>query len=241
MSQLPALLKVPFVLSIAWGIHATMTPPKPPPPPEERLKPVGLEVAAPWFAQFAKNIFTIAGVCEALVLIAAHYPDHAVSAYLLRYLVCGDDFLASASDIYVSLPFMLGWASNIFGSLIRLRCYAMLDNFFTFELSIRKNHHLVTSGPYSVVRHPSYTGAIFAAAGTLLSHFSRGSWLVECSGLLPQSATVLSALCAGGITIMLFAMHIRMDKEDEMLKIGFGKDWEQWVAKVPCRVIPGLL
>lgn len=33
-----------------------------------------------------------------------------------------------------------------------------LGNLFTFEVMIRKNHKLITDGPYAYLMHPSYTG-----------------------------------------------------------------------------------
>jgi len=44
---------------------------------------------------------------------------------------------------------------------------------FTFEMSIRKNHKLITSGPYAIVRHPSYVGVILVASGLMLIHGSK--------------------------------------------------------------------
>ncbi|KAJ6516944.1 hypothetical protein C8R47DRAFT_1088686 [Mycena vitilis] len=38
----------------------------------------------------------------------------------------------------------------------RCNCYAALRTLFIFELGIRTDHHLVTSGLYTLVRHPSY-------------------------------------------------------------------------------------
>jgi len=49
---------------------------------------------------------------------------------------------------------------------------------FTFEMSIRKEHILVTSGPYGVVRHPGYTGALLAIGGMLLLHASEVSFVL---------------------------------------------------------------
>jgi len=64
------------------------------------------------------------------------------------------------------------------GGLIRLECYRRLGRMFTFEMSIRKEHILVTSGPYGVVRHPGYTGALLAIGGMLLLHASEVSFVL---------------------------------------------------------------
>ena len=56
------------------------------------------------------------------------------------------------------------------GGLIRYKCYRALGTMFTFEMSIRKDHMLVTSGPYSIVRHPGYTGIFLVVIGIFLVH-----------------------------------------------------------------------
>jgi protein-S-isoprenylcysteine O-methyltransferase Ste14 len=89
----------------------------------------------------------------------------------------------SASKLRITPTFLVEWFFALFGGIIRLACYRTLGNLFTFELSIRKNHKLITSGPYAVVRHPSYTGLIMAVLGYSLCQLSSGSWLRECSGL----------------------------------------------------------
>jgi len=43
-------------------------------------------------------------------------------------------------------------------------------------MSLRQGHELVTDGPYAFVRHPIYTGAIFAMLGSALAADPR--WLV---------------------------------------------------------------
>ncbi|KAF9307547.1 hypothetical protein BGZ91_008382, partial [Linnemannia elongata] len=56
--------------------------------------------------------------------------------------------------------------------LLRTWSFRTLDWFFTYQLTIRPGHRLVTSGPYKILRHPSYTGFFFngAAVWTLLWH-----------------------------------------------------------------------
>lgn len=46
-----------------------------------------------------------------------------------------------------------------FGSL-RLWCYALLNDKFTYNLVIKQDHELITRGPYKYLIHPSYTGQI---------------------------------------------------------------------------------
>ena len=59
---------------------------------------------------------------------------------------------------------------------IGLRWWAVrtLGRFFRTEVVIQPEHRLVTSGPYRLLRHPAYTGALLASAGLGLA---LGSWL----------------------------------------------------------------
>ena len=43
-----------------------------------------------------------------------------------------------------------------------------LGSLFTFVVGIRKGHKLVQSGPYAVLRHPSYTGLAVGLVGIAL-------------------------------------------------------------------------
>ncbi|KAG2123421.1 hypothetical protein DEU56DRAFT_745450, partial [Suillus clintonianus] len=54
---------------------------------------------------------------------------------------------------------------------------------FTFKLSVRTNHRLVTTGPYAIVRHPSYMRAHLQFMDLLFLHGSRTSFLRR-SGVL---------------------------------------------------------
>ncbi len=45
-------------------------------------------------------------------------------------------------------------------------------------MSLRKNHELVTSGPYRYIRHPIYSGILLAALGSTLA--STTWWLLVC-------------------------------------------------------------
>ncbi|KAJ7460340.1 hypothetical protein B0H11DRAFT_1736653, partial [Mycena galericulata] len=66
------------------------------------------------------------------------------------------------------------------GAILRLFCYRVLGKHFTFEMGIARDHKLVKTGPYSVVRYPAYTGALLVYLGLLFYYGSPGSWFVEC-------------------------------------------------------------
>ncbi|KAF5377854.1 hypothetical protein D9615_006827 [Tricholomella constricta] len=236
-----SLLKLPLLATVAWGIHTTMTAPNPPPTVEERLPPTGIEHLVPVVPSTSKVLFWTASLAEMATIIANHLPTHTLSQHILRLLVRTPP--STASNLRTTFPFLLGWSLALAGALLRRHCYRTLDTKFTFELSIRKDHRLVTHGPYAYVRHPSYTGALIAGAGTLMCLLAPGSWLRECSGLWRWDASgtsVVLGVFVAGAAVARRALAGRMRREDEMLRARFGEEWERWAMKVPWRLVPGL-
>jgi protein-S-isoprenylcysteine O-methyltransferase len=54
------------------------------------------------------------------------------------------------------------------GLLVRWYAIIHLGRFFTVNVAIATDHRLIATGPYRVVRHPSYTGALMAFLGLAL-------------------------------------------------------------------------
>lgn len=153
------------------------------------------------------------------------------------------DRTGSASHLTITPFFMLGCALNVVGASIRLYCYRQLSRLFTFQLSIRDNHRLITTGVYSIVRHPSYTGAILAGVGVALCHLAPGSWVVECSGLVKPGEPwfyKVVPIWVVGLSIACLGLGSRMRKEDRMLREKFGREWEAWAAQVRYKIFPGV-
>ncbi|KAG1840284.1 hypothetical protein DFJ58DRAFT_627973, partial [Suillus subalutaceus] len=95
-------------------------------------------------------------------------------------------------------------------------------------------------GPYTVIRHPSYTAGIIHLIGILILHGSPTSWLRH-SGILdvPGLKLVVVAWLA---QMSLIAINIvrRISQEDEALKSAFGDEWERWAKVVRYRLVPGV-
>ena len=149
---------------------------------------------------------------------------------------------STPSEIRLTWAFIVGWICTMSGAYIRRSCYQTLGRMFTFELSLCKNHQLVTSGPYSVVRHPSYIGGVLALLGALACYTSPGSWFIEYSGLFPPSwaGSVVFSFWFIASSIGWLVISPRLKKEDAMLKKRFGSQWDAWAADVPYRLIPGV-
>ncbi len=124
--------------------------------------------------------------------------------------------------------------------MIRWWCHRTLGRFFTWELGIREDHKLVTSGPYRIVRHPSYTGAILLIAGNFMFLFSDGSLFVESGLRSTWVGQVVAATVVAPLTWVAAGIVSRTQTEDEMMRREFGKSWEEWSQKTPYRIIPFL-
>jgi len=92
-----------------------------------------------------------------------------------------------------------------------------LGRLYSPEVTIQKDHHLVTDGPYHLVRHPRYLGGMIQGVG--LSLLFR-SWI----GL--------------GLTCLFIAIILfRIKDEEALMSREFGEGWEMYCKK-SWRLIP---
>jgi protein-S-isoprenylcysteine O-methyltransferase Ste14 len=173
------------------------------------------------------------------VILSSLKPSSPLSQQILDIFVAGSTPVQSTSKIRLTPSYLVGWLFTIVGALIRLSCYRALGTLFTFELSIRKGHKLITSGPYAVVRHPSYTGAILGGVGIVMCQLCEGSWARECTKLGNSSENIQWVWVVVGVLIV-WGITRRTRKEDNMLKEQFGSEWEVWRKAVPWKIFPGV-
>ena len=85
----------------------------------------------------------------------------------------------------------------------------------------------MTTGPYSIVRHPGYVaGTILTHISVLLIHATRGSWVRE-SGLLRFFPGKMGAT----LFVIVFGLAAstllgRMTAEDRALRVRFRDKWD---------------
>jgi protein-S-isoprenylcysteine O-methyltransferase len=60
------------------------------------------------------------------------------------------------------------------GMALRAWSVATLGSYFTTAVEVQADHRVIDSGPYRLLRHPSYTGALLTVAGMTLA---LGTWL----------------------------------------------------------------
>ncbi len=83
-------------------------------------------------------------------------------------------------------------------------------------VTLKQGHELVTSGPYALVRHPIYTGLLFAFAGTALAV---GQW----RGLVAMA-------------IVLASLWRKLRLEERWMRERFGLAYDAYRARVKALV-----
>jgi len=111
----------------------------------------------------------------------------------------------------------LGLALFAIGDLLQAAAMWSLHGLYTLRLGVQPGHRVVTNGPYRVVRHPGYLGAILCLTGMALAMSS-------------FTALVLSVLF---VPILVW----RIGREEEMLLKEFGEDYRTYIQKTK-RLIP---
>ena len=111
---------------------------------------------------------------EVAVILAQQYPESGWSQALARLLP-----MPGRSTLRITIASVTACLLGITGGLTRMWCHRTLGRFFTWEITVRENHELVTDGPYSIVRHPSYAGSAMVTAGNIILLTTSGSYFTE--------------------------------------------------------------
>ncbi|HKW89677.1 MAG TPA: isoprenylcysteine carboxylmethyltransferase family protein [Candidatus Acidoferrales bacterium] len=101
--------------------------------------------------------------------------------------------IAGAALTYLGLPLTI-WSR------------ACLGRYWSVVVALKQDHRLIQSGPYSMIRHPLYSGIILAAIGMTLC------------------VTTWSSLLGAGLLLVCFER--RALKEDAFLAGEFGAEFE---------------
>ncbi|KAI0070054.1 hypothetical protein K474DRAFT_926931 [Panus rudis PR-1116 ss-1] len=173
-----------------------------------------------------------------MYLILCHLRPEFAYQPLVSFLAPLSPPSSPSFNIGITAAYAVGWAMMYGGAQLRLLCYRTLGRNFTYQLSVRKDHELVTSGPYKIVRHPSYTAAFTCFFGRTICMFGPGSWFIECGVGSTKWGKVLAGTWAVLGWIMSMLMLKRVGKEDEVLKETFKSKWEAWAKETPNVFIP---
>ncbi len=107
---------------------------------------------------------------------------------------------------YSGLMTIIGFTMLVVGINFRVWSIKYLGKYFTAIVQVKDDHQLITEGPYSIVRHPSYLGAYVAIVGSAIF-----------------LNTIIGSLTA--IVLMLYAYHKRITAEEFALASVFEKDY----------------
>jgi len=131
---------------------------------------------------------------------------------------------ANSGDLVLPGP---GWWPVALGLCIEgvglaLRAWAVheLGRFFKFTVVVQADHRVVDTGPYRLIRHPSYTGLLMVVLGFGIA---LGTWLSIPACLLPP----------------LFGFVIRLLGEERVLTRELGEPYRAYMGRTR-RLIPGV-
>jgi len=105
----------------------------------------------------------------------------------------------------------------IAGSLLRLTAVAYLRRLHSGFVTIQSQHRLITGGPYKLIRHPSYLGALIFLIGIPLTF---GAWF--------------PLLAIPGVMV---GLKWRINDEEALLNEHFGSEYQQYQEKT-WRLLP---
>lgn len=115
------------------------------------------------------------------------------------------------------------WAGAVLalaGMALRGWSVATLGRYFTYVVKVSPDQAVVQTGPYRLLRHPSYAGAMLMAIGIGLS-----------------LRYALAPLFAGGFSLVAYVIRIRV--EERALAEGIGEPYRAYMARTK-RLVPGV-
>jgi protein-S-isoprenylcysteine O-methyltransferase Ste14 len=128
--------------------------------------------------------------------------------------------LAAAALPHRDLIRLVGAALFLAGLALRWWSIITLGRFFTVDVQIARDHEVVETGPFAVVRHPSYAGLLLAFVGFALS---LANWAAAVILLVP----------------IVVALSRRMNVEEQALTSALGERYRSYMQRTK-RLIPGV-
>ena len=114
--------------------------------------------------------------------------------------------------------FWIGLALFVAGAVLRRLCFRALGQWFTGEVRVRADQQVITTGPYRLVRHPSYTAGIMVNTGIAIA---LGSWL---------GSAIMFVLATLGYSYRIMV-------EERALAVQLGEPYREYIARTK-RFIP---
>ncbi|EKM52080.1 uncharacterized protein PHACADRAFT_128237 [Phanerochaete carnosa HHB-10118-sp] len=238
------LIKVPLLVAATARTAQAMTPPNPPLGPENMKLYDGLgdsmKHAMVCSGYVHKGLYWANVIAESAVIIAEHFrsPRTFVPHPQVQASLPEAESKHATHNIRTRPWWSAGCALMYAGSAIRPASHHALGKLFTWELTVRNDHVLVTGGSYAVVRHPSFVGMAMLSVGLVLCHFSPGGYFAECVGWDTFASKAFTVFWGGWILLIPTFLMTRVNTEDEVLRREFGKQWESYAERTPYKLIP---
>ncbi|KAF6813266.1 prenyl cysteine carboxyl [Colletotrichum musicola] len=229
-------------LASTLGTYLAITPPNPTPPPTSSSTPskpaIKDSIHVINFTHNHINKF----VAAPILLISLHAAALAYSypfippSILLHGGENGFNHSLATWSPSTAIPFIL---LLFLGVPLRLVPFRSLGTNFTFALT--RPSGLKTSGIYSYVQHPSYTGIVvvvlcnvwlYARADGVFACWAPPGWFSVMKAVEWPAMLV----GAGGF---FAGVWMRVVEEERMLRGEFGEKWERWHART-ARFVPGV-
>jgi protein-S-isoprenylcysteine O-methyltransferase len=163
-----------------------------------------------------RKISGTSGDRGSLILLIAMFVIVLTAAWYATELFNWAGFGAFRFQIFL-IGLVLIWA----GIALRLWAVQVLGRYFRTTVIVQDEHQLVETGPYRLLRHPSYTGTLLTLLGFGLCF---GNWIA------------LALVTVGP----LLAYSYRITVEERALRARFGPKYEAF-ARDRWRLIPFLL
>jgi protein-S-isoprenylcysteine O-methyltransferase Ste14 len=112
--------------------------------------------------------------------------------------------------------YWLGLLMVVLGLAFAVWARAYLGRNWSGTVTVKEDHELIRTGPYGIVRHPIYTGLLFAILGTATAF---GEW----RGLL-----------AFGFLTVAFVFKLR--REERFMSESFPNEYRRYRAEVPALI-----
>jgi len=125
-------------------------------------------------------------------------------------------YLSYLSETNWTAWFWIGAVVSVLGLGFAIWARVYLGSNWSSSVTIKRDHELITGGPYGLVRHPIYTGLLTGFLGTAIA-----------------IAQVRSLVAFAFFFAMLW---FKLRLEERWMRLQFGEVYEQYAQRVPALV-----
>ena len=127
----------------------------------------------------------------------------------------GEHFVPATPGVSIA-----GLAIALAGCLFAAWARLILGANWSGRVTLKQSHELITTGPYSLARHPIYTGLVVGAVGTALAI---GEWK-----------------CIIGLPLIVLAFITKIRQEESLMMQAFPEGYPAYRKRVKA-LIPGVI